>query len=69
MGMQREKVTKGTKMILNFLSKQLGHLSLRKRKISGVLESYTGVVLTRHHSSTLCVLPNLMIFISFFLIR
>ena len=39
---------------------KLGHLSLRKWIISGVLGSYTGVVSTRHHSSILCILPNLI---------
>ena len=48
----REKVKKGRRFILKFPSIKLGHLSLRKLIISGVLGSYTGVVLTRHHSST-----------------
>ena len=37
---------------------QLGHLSLRILIISGVQGSYTGVVLTTHHSSILCILMN-----------
>ena len=54
----KEKVTKRTKLILKFPSIKLGHLSLRKWIISGVQGSYTGVVLTRHHSSILCILLN-----------
>ena len=54
----KEKVTKRTKLILKFPSIKLGHLSLKMLIISGVQGSYTGVVLTRHHSSILCILLN-----------
>ncbi len=54
----KEKVTKRTKLILKFPSIKLGLLSLRKWILSGVQGSYTGVVLTRLHSSILCILLN-----------